>query len=99
MVGGEKRRMYFECRVQWIVLANGRTDPCGVATFNGEHGSARCSISLVRVSMIKTFNKEMRTLLSKLCSDSVKALAETVPRAALWSTKLRTPLSSLNNHR
>ena len=67
--------------------------------FNGEHEGARCSLSLVRMSKLKIFYKEMRTLLLKLCSDSVKALAEIVPSAAHWSTKPRTPLLSLSNHR
>lgn len=85
MIGGEKRRTYFECRVRWRFLANGRIDPRRVAAFNGENGGARCSVSLVRMSMLKFFYTKMRTLLLKLCSDSVKVLAEIVQvlRAAL----------------
>ena len=55
MIGGEKRRTYFECRVRWVFLADGRIDPRGMAAFNGEHGGARCSISLVRMSILKIF--------------------------------------------
>jgi len=69
--------------VRWVFLANGRIDPRRVAAFNGEYGGARCSVSLVRMSTLKKFYTEMRTLLLKLCSDSVEVLAEIVLRAAL----------------
>ena len=63
MIGGERRRTYFECRVGWVFLADSRIDPCGMAAFNGEHGGARCSVSLGCMGILKIFNKELRTLL------------------------------------
>ena len=54
-----KIRTYFICTIRWVLLANGRVNPCGVAGFDSEHGGARCGIGLVRMSMLKIVNRRI----------------------------------------